>query len=162
MNNDDLVVLGIISILTLILLFKKHKKKQSNLKVAGFTNKIKKKVRINPVPIFSPMMGNRDKFYENIIDKKTEKALVILCYANWCEQCKTLKPIFKELINNQPYKNVNFAMVEEQEKNQYSHYFKNIEGYPTIYFVNRNNEKIEYNGARDKKSILDFVKNNLK
>lgn len=162
-NNNIMIILGIVCIITLILLFRKHKQQillSCNI-IDGTVTKPNKMVRINPIPIFSPMMGPNEKFYENVVNeinaKSKDNILVLLCYANWCTNCKELKPIFKQLIIDQPLPNITFNMIEEKEKNEYSKYLKNLEGYPTIKIIEKN-KITEYRGPRERQSIINTLK----
>ena len=156
-HNNDLIILCILSITILILLFRNNKKSKNIVKKQNY----KKKVRINPIPISEHTMSPHEKFYETHLTepKKTEKSvLVLLCYANWCDQCKRYKRIFKELIDQDPFQEVTFAMIEEQERGKYFKYTKDIYGYPTVIIDNKG-QQTQYTGERDKISILRHVRN---
>lgn len=156
-NNNDLIILGILSITVLILLFRSNKKSKNIVKKQPH----KKKVRINPIPISEHIMSPHEKYYETHLteqEKPKPTVLVLLCYANWCDQCKRYKKIFKELIEQQPFQQVTFAMIEEQERGKYFKYTKDIYGYPTV-IIDNNGQQTQYTGEREKISILRHVKN---
>ena len=158
-NNNDLLILGIISIVALILLFRRNK--TSIIKKPNGSKKQKKRVRINPIPVAEYRMNSQDKYYETEFTvPKVKKAniIVLLCYANWCEHCKEYKKVFTELIEQQPYQEVLFAMVEENESCKYQKYTKDLYGFPTVLIIN-NNDITHYNGERNKMSILAHIKN---
>jgi|SaaInlStandDraft_7_1057024.scaffolds.fasta_scaffold54677_3 thiol-disulfide isomerase/thioredoxin len=162
LNNDIMVALGILSILTLILLFRRYKNKNVNTfnnTVSAPPKKEKKKVRINPVPIFSPMMGKNDKYWENVSAESGNKIVILMCYADWCHNCTELKPIFTKLVRTQPLPSIQFAMVEEKEQgtSEYKKYLEGLEGYPTIKVIN-NGLSSEYRGPRERQSILTYAK----
>ena len=72
----------------------------------------------------------------SVIEKKTEpfssKILILLCYADWCKNCQSLKPIFKDLTEKQPIDDVDFDMIEESDKSRYNEITKDITGFPTL------------------------------
>lgn len=62
--------------------------------------------------------------------------LILLCYANWCTHCQTLKPVFEKLVETQPVPDVDFDMVEESDKSKYVLVSKEINSYPTLVIDN--------------------------
>ena len=156
-NNNDLIILCIFSIVILILLFKKNKtKKETRVHKVP----IKKKVRINPIPVAEYVMNPAEKFYEmkDIKEDTKKDILVLLCYANWCDQCAEYKKIFEELKQQQPFNSVYFDMVEEDERGKYVKYVKKVFGYPTV-IIDNQGKQTQYTGARDKMSLLKHIKN---
>lgn len=161
-NNNDLIILSILSIVTLLVLFRTRKANKLNKNINNIRLS-KKKVRINPVPVAEYIMEPNEKFYEmkTSIKKSTDKKmLVLLCYANWCDQCKEFKKVFNELKQQQPFNAVQFDMVEEEERGKYMKYMKNVYGYPTVIIDNQGTQS-QYTGPRDKISILNHIKNIL-
>lgn len=65
-------------------------------------------------------------------EKFSGKILILLCYANWCGHCQTLKPKFAELTKTQPISDVDFDMVEESDKTRYVEFTKEVSSYPTL------------------------------
>lgn len=105
---------------------------------------------------------------ESIIDKKESikdknkinKNLpsLILFYAEWCGHCKKLIPIWDALKDLLPSDKLNILKISCVEKEKECHAIKEIQGYPTIIFVNiKNNNKIVYSGERTPEAIINFI-----
>lgn len=179
--NNDLLIIGILTIIALIYLY--HLNEQNNIDIEipikeNISTITKRKVRINPVPMSESKMSASGKFYETnfvplkssiskgmnknkilpntVIKDDKEKILVLLCHANWCDNCKSMKRIFDELKNEQPVSNIKFATIEEQEKNEYLKYNKNIYAYPTV-LIDNNGKISYYRGDRNKQTIIDYM-----
>jgi thiol-disulfide isomerase/thioredoxin len=88
-------------------------------------------------------------------------------YANWCGHCKSLAPIWKNLTSTleKDFKNKDLAMVAVENavmKNKDIHSVLSdikleVRGFPTIGLI-KNKKFTEYNGGRDEKSMLAFIK----
>ena len=153
MNNKELMILCIASIIALIILYRQFKQK------SNFTtqiNKVKKHVRFNPLPVFEHVMGKGEKFYETIPSTTPKTMKVILCYADWCGQCAKVKPIFKELRDENRYPNVKFIMTEENDDGPNSKYHKGLRYYPVI-LTDINGKIEEYTGKRSKIDIIKYI-----
>lgn len=83
----------------------------------------------------------------------SEGKIVILYYANWCHLCHKVKPIFEELIREQPVSGVKFEMKEDKEVCKYK---INVFGYPTILSIVDGNVS-EYNGNRTKMDLINYA-----
>ena len=73
--------------------------------------------------------------------------------ADWCGHCKNFKPTWANLKSN--YNKVKYNEFDADKDHNIIKKF-NISGYPTI-MLKHNNKMIEYNGNRDKDSILEFI-----
>ena len=157
MKNNDLVVLGIISIITLIILFRHHKRNQSNKRFTKKVPKEQKRVRINPIPIFTPVMQPREKFWSNK-PMRNRMITIVLCYANWCDNCKIWKPIFEDLgrMEGSP----RYIMVEENDKGNNSHYLQHANYYPKI-LIDDEGKISEYDGERNKEALLQYLNDHV-
>jgi thiol-disulfide isomerase/thioredoxin len=168
--NDKLIIVGIFSIVALIYLFCTHEKKRKiPLRKKSYKKKNNYKVRINPIPLTESHMSNKDRFYETTFIKPIKESynaskpiIVLLCHANWCHNCKSMKVIFDNLIYNNPLQNENikFATLEEQEQNEYTHYSKSIYEYPTV-LIDNNGTISKYRGARDKTALVKYIRENI-
>lgn len=86
---------------------------------------------------------------------------LLLIYANWCGHCNRFKPVFNEIAqqmgNKFPVISIEHA---ELEKNQKLMTDLDFQGYPTIKFFDQHGKILgDYNGDRDKKSILAHICN---
>jgi len=94
-------------------------------------------------------------------DNKTAK--LKLYYADWCGHCRNFKPIFDGELSNMVLKEglpcelvkVNADQNEEEVR------ANNIQGFPTMILEKSNGEKIEYEGSRGPREIVEFLKNTL-
>ena len=81
---------------------------------------------------------------------------LLFFYADWCAHCTRFKP---EVANFEQTGMIKITYLNDKTtksviKNEY-----NIEGYPTIYYVNHtNNKKIPFGGPRTMEGLQNFVK----
>ena len=110
---------------------------------------------------------------ENLVvfqKKINEPNTIVLYYAEWCPHCVVFKPEWKKFNEqcNKKYKDVNVLAVEHSSLDvvQWNTRGKQMKpvtnGFPTIKFYNNGIEKNSFEQKRDIKSLLDFVKLNLK
>ncbi len=91
---------------------------------------------------------------------KTGKPMVVFFYVDWCQYCRHFAPTFYKLTKDKLFKEhlvaayVNCELPENQRLAQEY----NIKGYPTVYFVKSNGERIHINngkfGAKDAVMLL--------
>ena len=79
---------------------------------------------------------------------------VTLFHANWCGHCKNFMPTWNELKNDLDNMGIEHAEYESADTNVMKENI--ISGYPTIKISNGNSNE-EYNGSRDKISILNHI-----
>ena len=82
---------------------------------------------------------------------------IILFYADWCGYCQTFMPIWNKFKTKIKIKNYN--IIEIESKNSFTNRINFLQGYPTIYYINKS-KTIEYNDGRDLHSLIKFIKNN--
>jgi len=98
-------------------------------------------------------------------DNFNNKPSLSLYYANWCGHCKSFKPTWEEIINDENNKHfVNFNTVDCSGDKPETSINKTpngteIDGFPTIIF-SKNGRDIVYNGQRSKNSLEEFIQNN--
>lgn len=158
MHNKDLIILSIFSIVSLLLLYRKFNKGKNIVNIfLKNRNDTEPYSRLNPVPIFDPVMNNDEKYYETIPMKQNKNVKVILCYANWCGNCHKVLPVFKLLQDINSLSNVKYIMVEENDEG-YEEYKNIIKYYPTI-LIDIDNNITQYNGSLSKTAIINYVNN---
>jgi thiol-disulfide isomerase/thioredoxin len=81
-------------------------------------------------------------------------AKLLFFYADWCPHCITLKPIIEEL---KKANTINIEMLEDKSTDSKLKKEFNIEGYPTIYYVDTT-MKILYEGPRTIEGLRQFIK----
>tara|TARA_B110001469_G_scaffold127366_1_gene147953 strand:- start:3888 stop:4394 length:507 start_codon:yes stop_codon:yes gene_type:complete len=105
----------------------------------------------------------------NLVEKpnpRGKQVVLVLFYVDWCPHCVSTKPEWQKLVskmNNQKVNGANVKVhacnaegsaVEKEFANE-----NNVQGYPTIKLL-KENDVVEYNGARNADALEDFVKNN--
>ncbi|KAI8894323.1 thioredoxin-like protein [Globomyces pollinis-pini] len=91
-----------------------------------------------------------------LFDKLTTgKPWLVMFYAPWCHHCKSLKPTYAELAAKLQNK-FNIGNVDCTRDNKPCRKFE-IQGYPTILYLNQPDEKEEYHGPRTLESLEEFA-----
>ena len=102
--------------------------------------------------------------YEKTIETQHMPALVKI-YSPDCGHCNAMKSAWKALEKDSEISNMNIAVIEVRHDALESlkhETVKNIDGYPTIRFIENGKIKNEYDGAtRETKDMVDFIKENL-
>ena len=82
-------------------------------------------------------------------------------FADWCGYCKQFKPEWEKL-KNESNLGVQLEEVDCTDNNNTPALAKeyNVRGFPTLIFVSGNN-KVTYQGQRNKDSLVSFIKDNL-
>ena len=87
----------------------------------------------------------------------------VLIYVDWCPHCKTIKPDWKNLVNNHNNTKVNGKNVQVVSVNAEGSEVErevandlNAKGYPTIKVL-KNNEVKEHQGGRDLNSLNELT-----
>ena len=107
------------------------------------------------------LQQQKDVTMENYVNNEPLK--FSLYHVKWCGHCKTTKPEFDKLVNNDKYKTINGKKIiyesidcEESQDNIDQAEKAGVESYPTI----KLNDKI-YEGERTVKGFLKFLKSNI-
>ena len=103
------------------------------------------------------MIGGMDKI-TNGIDKITggnKNITFTLYYVDWCPHCKSIKPDWKKLENDNELKHITITKVNCEE-NEAIVQEKNIEGFPTI-LLNNNGKEEAYNGGREYADFKEYL-----
>ena len=83
-----------------------------------------------------------------------EKKSLVLFKAEWCGHCKSFKSTWDELKDKMESK-INFISYDSELNKKEIDKYK-IEGFPTLILLS-GDKAIEYVGARDKKTIEEFI-----
>lgn len=100
--------------------------------------------------------NNNNNKIEKLEDIKNKKTLGVY-YTDWCGYSRQfLEQLDSGLKNELNKENIEVKLIDcEKDKNICAKY--NIEGYPTL-LVHINDKVIPYNGQRDNKTIINFIK----
>lgn len=101
---------------------------------------------------------------EYIEKEQSNEVTIYLFYTEWCPYCKKAKPewdTFKEKVENTNYsQTIIFREIDcDQEVNLAEKY--NIEGYPTIKLIWRDNV-YEYDAKPDHNRLIEFLEGSIK
>lgn len=97
-----------------------------------------------------------------ILNPSKGKCIVVLFYTPWCGHCNTFKPVFQEVMeelngkktaNN---KTLDIKMVNCDEEKELGKKYE-VAAYPTVKILGDNGSVIEYEGSRDKDSLMKFL-----
>ena len=105
----------------------------------------------------------------NLVSKPNpsdNEVVLVLFYVDWCPHCVSTKPEWSKLVDNMNNKEVNGVNVKIQgcnaEGSDLEKEFANendVQGFPTIKLI-KNNDVVEYNGARNAEAMETFVTEN--
>lgn len=105
------------------------------------------------------VVGN--DFEEIVLDKS--KDVFIEVYAPWCQHCRAMEPVWKQLgevmhKNNAKENNIVIAKMDGTSNDVPPSAGFQVPGFPTIKFIKANtNEVVNYNGLRTLKEFVKFV-----
>lgn len=78
-----------------------------------------------------------------------------LVYASWCPHCKAVKPLMEEMAASSPG-GIKINVIDGESGAPELASLPKAKGFPTFFFKNGSSVE-EYNGPRDKESILAFL-----
>jgi len=129
-------------------------------------NKLEVFVKSEPIPEkndddVTVVVGKN--FKDIVLDES--KDVLLEAYAPWCGHCKSLEPKYKELAKRlvpQNKDNLVIAKVDATANDLPANY--QARGFPTIFFAPANNKQnpVKYEGAREVKDFVQFLKKNAK
>ncbi|XP_057210618.1 protein disulfide isomerase family A, member 8 isoform X2 [Triplophysa rosa] len=125
-----------------------------------FAGRLKQYTKSEPVPAKNngPVKVVVADTFEEIVNDP-EKDLLIEFYAPWCGHCKKLEPKYEEL-GQQLYSDPNIVIAKMDATANDVPQGYDVQGFPTIYFApaGRKNEPKRYEGAREVKDFIKFLK----
>lgn len=95
----------------------------------------------------------KDTEYKDIV--KSNKKVVIDCFANWCGPCKMLSPVIDSLAEE--YNDISFYKIDVDNAEVITKDF-NIMSIPTLLIFEDGNLKEKVVGLRSKSEIEDLLK----
>lgn len=125
-----------------------------------FTGRLKRYVKSEPLPDRNSA-GVKvvvAESFDNVVNDPG-KDVLIQFYSLSCPHCKKLEPVYRELADKlQHDPNIVIAKMNAADNDVPLGY--DVQGYPTIYFapVGRKDEPIRYEGGRELKDFLKFLK----
>ena len=97
--------------------------------------------------------------FEEVIYNSGKSAVIVEFYAPWCGHCKNLEPIWEQLGEHYASSGVLVAKLDSTTNDNPAVV---VSGYPTIYLFVPGWAPIEYSGARDLESLINFIDQNTK
>jgi len=86
--------------------------------------------------------------------------VLVMCFAPWCGHCKTLEPLWDELIQNfDGYNGIRIQKVNGQENPKFMETHQ-VQGFPTVKYCPHgvdNPTGLVYQGDRSMNSLIDFL-----
>jgi len=96
-------------------------------------------------------------FVDVAMDK--EKDVLVEFYAPWCGHCQKLAPIFDKL--GEHFKDVSDVVISKMDATANEVHGVKVSGFPTIQLYKKGtNEVVEFNGGRELKDFIKFLKEN--
>ncbi|XP_059206610.1 protein disulfide-isomerase A3-like [Centropristis striata] len=125
-----------------------------------FTGRLKRFIKSEPIPERNSAAVKvvvAESFDEVVNDP--DKDVLIQFYSQSCPHCKKLEPVYRELaatLSSDPH--IVIAKMNAAENDVPLGY--DVQGYPTIYFtpVGRKDEPIRYEGGRELRDFLKFLR----
>lgn len=111
------------------------------------------------VPVINGIRILVGKNFDQIVKDPTKNVLVFF-YAPWCGHCTKFKPIYSDLAKKFAGRNDLIIGQIDASANDIPSGF-DVPGFPTIYFVDKTNRSIKYDGNRELDDLINFVEKNL-
>lgn len=86
--------------------------------------------------------------------------VIVDCFAEWCGPCQRMKPIFKELAEDEQYKNIEFVTIDTDKCNWINNRF-DIDSIPRFLFFKNGKLIHEQRGASNKDAFEFVIKDRL-
>ncbi|KAL3321228.1 Protein disulfide-isomerase A3 [Cichlidogyrus casuarinus] len=100
------------------------------------------------------------KSFDKLVRDPTKFAMIEF-FAPWCGHCKSLKPIYEELAQKlKDHKDIVIGAMDATVNDVPSDF--TVKGFPTIYWVDKDNKIKQYEGGRDVKSFVSFIEKETK
>lgn len=99
----------------------------------------------------------QSKFNEIINDNKY---VIVDCFAEWCGPCQRMKPVFKELAEDENYQNIEFVTIDTDNCNWINNRF-DIDSIPRFLFFEDGELIHEQRGASNKGAFEFIIKDKL-
>jgi thioredoxin-like negative regulator of GroEL len=98
-----------------------------------------------------------------LLNQKLKKGhWVVLFYAEWCGHCQAMKPEWEKFKSQSQGKKYNVDEIESSEMVDLDEQFKaNVQGFPTIVFIDKGKLKSVHSGDRTVDSLDEFANNSL-
>lgn len=102
--------------------------------------------------------SNQEGFNNNSNSKINGQNEIILYYATWCGYSRMILPEWEkfEKYAKDNLKNIKVSSFKCEGGDEKTCVDKGIQGYPTIILIKSNGDKIQYDGERTVKGLIDF------
>eukprot|EP01104_Vermistella_antarctica_P011251 TRINITY_DN3139_c0_g1_i1.p1 TRINITY_DN3139_c0_g1~~TRINITY_DN3139_c0_g1_i1.p1 ORF type:complete len:382 (+),score=122.25 TRINITY_DN3139_c0_g1_i1:33-1148(+) len=108
-----------------------------------------------PKPSSKVFVGTDKNFDDDVLGVKKHK--LVEFYAPWCGHCKSLAPIWEQLGNAFASEENVMIVKFDADSNRESPAQYDVTGFPTLVYLNEDNESERYSGGRDLTSLVNFV-----
>jgi protein disulfide-isomerase-like protein len=97
----------------------------------------------------------------NEITSQEDKVVLVKVYADWCGHCKSLAPQYEEVAEHfKDNEKVVIAKFDAPANEDFARNTLKIQSFPTI-FIYKNGLKSNFEGARNKQTLIDAVEKAL-
>ncbi|OWF56299.1 thioredoxin-like [Mizuhopecten yessoensis] len=97
--------------------------------------------------------------FETILREAGNKLVVVDFKATWCGPCKAIGPVYKNMAENEEYKNVVFCTVDVDEAPEVAEEYE-VEMMPAFMFF-KNGKKIKEILGANKDKIKSFIEETM-
>ena len=106
-------------------------------------------------PLDNNVITLTDTTYEKAL--KQYLNLFLYFYAPWCGHCKSFTPEYEKAANILKEENIYLAKIDGSTQKKAAQQFK-VNGYPSIFFLMKGNEPIEFEGGRTSRELINWVR----
>ena len=92
---------------------------------------------------------------------ENENPGIIKFYAQWCQPCKMMNPVWEKLIETHG-SSINFSEIDVEE-DKFAEIVESfgVQSVPTFVFINKQGEWVSYNGVMTYPRMVDLIKEHL-
>ena len=110
---------------------------------------------VDKFPLDNDVITLTDFSYEKALNQY--QYLMIYFYAPWCGHCRSFDPEYQKAAQVLKKENIHLAKIDGSTEKKAAQNFK-INGYPTLIFIIKGNEPIEFDGGRSSKEIINWTR----
>ena len=110
---------------------------------------------VDKFPLDNSVITLTDTTYEKALDQYLY--LMLYFYAPWCGHCKSFTPEYEKAADILKEENIYLAKIDGSTQKKAAQQFK-VNGYPSIFFLVKGNEPIEFDGGRTSRELINWVR----
>ena len=110
---------------------------------------------VDKFPLDNSVITLTDTTYEKALDQYLY--LMLYFYAPWGGHCKSFTPEYEKAADILKEENIYLAKIDGSTQKKATQQFK-VNGYPSIFFLIKGNEPIEFDGGRTSRELINWVR----